>query len=129
MEYGTYIFFAFWVFLMTLYVIFFLPETQGVPIEEMGILWRKHWFWGKVVMAPEQRAAFQKGDLLRAGVTTGDITPVHVPRNMGSARTGQGVQMTSTTPTGTILASTSHSPATGPSNNPAFAGQSTTAKH
>lgn len=40
MEWGTYIFFAFWVFVMTCYVLFFLPETKGVPIEEMGILWR-----------------------------------------------------------------------------------------
>ncbi|KAL0044379.1 hypothetical protein WJX82_003170 [Trebouxia sp. C0006] len=44
LEYGTYIFFAFWVFCMSVYALGFLPETKGVPIEEMGILWRKHWF-------------------------------------------------------------------------------------
>ena len=138
MEFGTYIFFAFWVVCMTMYVIFFLPETKGVPIEEMGILWRKHWFWSKVVMTPEERAAFQKGDLLGAGVTVGDVTPAHVPRNTGSARTGttpagttpaQGVQMTGTTPAGTTPAGTIHSPAAVPSNNPAFAGQNTNAKY
>ena len=75
LEFGTYIFFAFWVFVMTMYVIFFLPETKGVPIEEMGILWRRHWFWSKVIMTPEERAAFQKGDMYGAGVTTGDIVP------------------------------------------------------
>lgn len=88
MECDTYIFLAFWVCVMTMYVIFLLPETKGVPIEVMGIFWRKHWFWGKVVMTPEERAAFQKGDLLGSGVTTGDVTPVHVPRNTstGSAK-------------------------------------------
>ena len=49
MEWGTYLFFAFWALLMTLYVIFFLPETKGVPLEEMQVLWSKHWFWGNFV--------------------------------------------------------------------------------
>ena len=40
LEFGTYIFFAFWVLVMTLYAMFFLPETKGVPIEEMGFAWR-----------------------------------------------------------------------------------------
>ena len=77
MEWGTYIFFAFWVFVMTCYVLFFLPETKGVPIEEMGILWRKHWFWSKIIMNAEERAAFQKGDLLGAGVTTSGDVPAN----------------------------------------------------
>ena len=49
MEWGTYLFFAFWAGLMTLYVIFFLPETKGVPLEEMQVLWARHWFWGNFV--------------------------------------------------------------------------------
>ena len=49
MEWGTYLFFAFWAGLMTLYAIFFLPETKGVPLEEMQVLWSKHWFWGRFV--------------------------------------------------------------------------------
>ncbi|DBB06107.1 TPA: species-specific tRNA processing [Trebouxia sp. C0006] len=77
LEYGTYIFFAFWVFCMSVYALGFLPETKGVPIEEMGILWRKHWFWSKVIMTPEERAAFQKGDLYGAGVTTGAVVPAN----------------------------------------------------
>lgn len=40
LEFGTYIFFAFWVAVMTLYAMFFLPETKGVPVEEMGFVWR-----------------------------------------------------------------------------------------
>ncbi|KAL3148694.1 species-specific tRNA processing [Trebouxia sp. C0009 RCD-2024] len=89
MEFGTYIFFAFWVFVMTCYVLFFLPETKGVPIEEMGILWRKHWFWSKVIMNSEERAAFQKGDLLSAGVTTGAEVPATALGKGGMTVAGQ----------------------------------------
>jgi sugar porter (SP) family MFS transporter len=73
LEYGTYIFFAFWVFVMTIYAMFFLPETKGVPIEEMAILWRKHWFWSRMTMNAEQRAAFKKGDLVGAGIGADDL--------------------------------------------------------
>ena len=70
---------------MSVYALGFLPETKGVPIEEMGILWRKHWFWSKVIMTPEERAAFQKGDLYGAGVTTGSV----VPANAGALGKGE----------------------------------------
>ncbi|KAK9833198.1 hypothetical protein WJX74_009836 [Apatococcus lobatus] len=73
MEYGTYIFFAFWVVMMTLYVIFFLPETKGVPVEEMGFIWRRHWFWKNVIMTPAERAAFEKGDVTATGMTAAEI--------------------------------------------------------
>ena len=125
MEYGTYIFFAFWVFCMTIYVIFVLPETKGVPIEETGILWRKHWFWSKIIMTPEERAAFQKGDLLGSGVTTGDVTPAHVPRTTGSAKGVKG-GVTGTT-AGTTPRATVTSPAS--TSNTVVAGQNTTAKY
>ena len=71
---------------MTIYALGFLPETKGVPIEEMGILWRKHWFWSKIVMTPEERAAFQKGDLHGAGVTVGDAVPANAA-NLGRGDT------------------------------------------
>ena len=127
MEYGTYIFFAFWVFCMTIYVIFFLPETKGVPIEEMGILWRKHWFWSKVIMTPEERAAFQKGDLLGSGVTTGDVTPAYVPRTTGSAKGVKG-GVTGTT-AGTTPRAMVTSPRPASTSNTVVAGQNTTAKY
>ncbi len=34
---------------MTLFVQFLLPETKGIPIEEMVVVWRKHWFWARFV--------------------------------------------------------------------------------
>ncbi|KAJ9688874.1 hypothetical protein PVL29_014495 [Vitis rotundifolia] len=48
-KHGIFLFFAGWIIIMTLFVYFFLPETKGVPIEEMIFVWRKHWFWKRMV--------------------------------------------------------------------------------
>ncbi|KAL5547666.1 hypothetical protein UlMin_002897 [Ulmus minor] len=48
-KFGIFLFFAGWVTVMTIFVYVFLPETNGVPIEEMTFLWRKHWFWKRMV--------------------------------------------------------------------------------
>lgn len=48
-KFGIFLFFAGWIFIMTVFVFFFLPETKGVPIEEMVLIWRKHWFWKKLL--------------------------------------------------------------------------------
>lgn len=48
-KFGIFLFFAGWITIMTIFVYLFLPETNGVPIEEMIFLWRKHWFWKKIV--------------------------------------------------------------------------------
>ncbi|CAL5224139.1 g6772 [Coccomyxa viridis] len=45
MQYGIMLFFAAWCLIMTLYIILCLPETKGVPIEEIVVVWRKHWLW------------------------------------------------------------------------------------
>jgi len=42
-------FFAGWIVVMTGFVYLFLPETKGMPIEQIGKVWREHWFWGRVV--------------------------------------------------------------------------------
>lgn len=47
MEFGIFLFFGGWVVIMTLFVLFFLPETKGVPLEDMPAVFRRHWFWGK----------------------------------------------------------------------------------
>ena len=48
-KFGIFLFFAGWITIMTIFVYFFLPETKGVPIEEMKFIWKKHWFWKKLV--------------------------------------------------------------------------------
>ncbi|KAI3952758.1 hypothetical protein MKW92_035287 [Papaver armeniacum] len=46
---GIFFFFGGWVFVMTVFVYFFLPETKGIPIEQMARVWREHWFWKRFV--------------------------------------------------------------------------------
>ncbi|KAG8660153.1 hypothetical protein MANES_02G122000v8 [Manihot esculenta] len=46
MRSGIFFFFAFWLVVMGLFAIFMLPETKGIPIDEMiDRAWKKHWFW------------------------------------------------------------------------------------
>ncbi|CAA6659159.1 unnamed protein product [Spirodela intermedia] len=45
-KFGIFVFFSGWVVVMSTFVLFFLPETKNVPIEEMADrVWRQHWFW------------------------------------------------------------------------------------
>ncbi|XP_066335522.1 hexose carrier protein HEX6-like isoform X2 [Miscanthus floridulus] len=48
-------FFAGWIVVMTGFVYLFLPETKGMPIEQIGKVWREHWFWGRVVGSDESQ--------------------------------------------------------------------------
>ncbi|CAL4908073.1 unnamed protein product [Urochloa decumbens] len=46
LKHSIFAFFAAWDVVMSLFVLFFLPETKNVPIEEMrDRVWKKHWFW------------------------------------------------------------------------------------
>ncbi|KAJ7979455.1 Sugar transport protein [Quillaja saponaria] len=46
MKYAIFAFFSAWVLVMTLFTVFLLPETKGIPIEEMTErVWKQHWFW------------------------------------------------------------------------------------
>uniref|UniRef100_A0A2N9FQG7 Major facilitator superfamily (MFS) profile domain-containing protein n=1 Tax=Fagus sylvatica TaxID=28930 RepID=A0A2N9FQG7_FAGSY len=49
LKFGLFIFFACWVVVMTIFIYKFLPETKGVPIEEMTTVWAKHPYWSKFV--------------------------------------------------------------------------------
>lgn len=53
LKFGLFFFFAGFVVIMTIFVALFLPETKGVPIEEMNSVWRSHWFWSKIVPAAD----------------------------------------------------------------------------
>ncbi|KAL6606241.1 hypothetical protein ACP70R_041894 [Stipagrostis hirtigluma subsp. patula] len=49
MKAGIFFFFAAWLAGMTAFVYLLLPETKGVPIEQVAGVWREHWFWSRVV--------------------------------------------------------------------------------
>ncbi|KAL6532326.1 Sugar transport protein 13 [Orobanche gracilis] len=45
-KYGIFLFFSGWVLVMSFFVLFLLPETKNVPIEEMTErVWKRHWLW------------------------------------------------------------------------------------
>jgi hypothetical protein len=45
LKWGLFLFFAIWNFFMPFFVFLYVPEAKGVPIEEMELVWRRHWFW------------------------------------------------------------------------------------
>jgi len=52
-KFGAFVFYAGWIVIMTIFIILFLPETKGIPLESMYIVWSKHWFWGRFVKVPQ----------------------------------------------------------------------------
>ncbi|XP_027080542.1 sugar carrier protein C-like [Coffea arabica] len=53
LKFGLFLFFSFFVVIMTIFIYKFFPETKGVPIEEMAIVWSRHPYWRKFVPAPD----------------------------------------------------------------------------
>ncbi|GFQ02311.1 sugar carrier protein c [Phtheirospermum japonicum] len=49
LKFGLFLFFGFFVMVMTVFIYFFLPETKNIPIEEMVVVWKEHWFWSRFV--------------------------------------------------------------------------------
>ena len=49
MRYGAFLFFAAWIFVMTTFVALFLPETKGISLDSMEVVWQGHWFWRRFV--------------------------------------------------------------------------------
>ncbi|CAL9218383.1 unnamed protein product [Arabidopsis halleri] len=49
MKFGLFYFFGGMVAVMTVFIYFLLPETKGVPIEEMGRVWKQHPFWKRYI--------------------------------------------------------------------------------
>uniref|UniRef100_A0A0A0KGV5 Major facilitator superfamily (MFS) profile domain-containing protein n=2 Tax=Cucumis sativus TaxID=3659 RepID=A0A0A0KGV5_CUCSA len=45
-KFGIFLFFSGWVLVMSVFVLFLLPETKNIPIEEMTErVWKQHWLW------------------------------------------------------------------------------------
>ena len=49
MQYGVFLFFAGCVAAMTAFVYWLVPETKGVPMEEIYTVYAKHPFWGRII--------------------------------------------------------------------------------
>ncbi|KAI6687776.1 hypothetical protein NL676_024604 [Syzygium grande] len=48
-KYGAFLFYASWIAVMTIFVVLFLPETKGIPMDSMHVAWERHWYWQKFV--------------------------------------------------------------------------------
>merc|ERR1712071_3742 len=63
LKFGIFIFFCSWVLIMSFFVLFLLPETKGVPIEEMTErVWKQHWLWKRFMDDDEGHGSFIKGE-------------------------------------------------------------------
>ncbi|KAG6549409.1 hypothetical protein Mapa_009128 [Marchantia paleacea] len=49
LKWGTFFLFAGFLAIMTVFVGLLLPETKGVPLEEMDLIWKRHWYWKRFV--------------------------------------------------------------------------------
>ncbi|MED6203326.1 Sugar transport protein 9, partial [Stylosanthes scabra] len=49
LKFGLFFFFGAWVLVMTIFIAFLLPETKNVPVEEMNLVWKSHWFWNSYI--------------------------------------------------------------------------------
>ena len=56
-QFATFLFFAGCVALMTIAIAVLLPETKGVPIEEVNLLWERHFVWRHALKPRRQEAA------------------------------------------------------------------------
>ncbi|KAL6650827.1 hypothetical protein ACP70R_009752 [Stipagrostis hirtigluma subsp. patula] len=49
MKYAVFLLYVGWLLAMTIFVVMFLPETKGVPLETMRSVWAHHWYWRRYV--------------------------------------------------------------------------------
>ncbi|OMO65114.1 Sugar/inositol transporter [Corchorus olitorius] len=62
LKFGLFIFFAFFVVIMSIFVYYFLPETKNIPIEEMGQVWKTHWYWSRFVEDSDSKGGLEMGN-------------------------------------------------------------------
>ncbi|KAL4428661.1 hypothetical protein ABPG77_009767 [Micractinium sp. CCAP 211/92] len=90
MRFGVFLFFAGMLAIMTAFALFFVPETKGLPVERIQVLFARHWFWRRwmgeaaaedIIAKEASRAAARKGFTaehgagLPAGPTVARKTP------------------------------------------------------
>uniref|UniRef100_A0A803PGE1 Major facilitator superfamily (MFS) profile domain-containing protein n=1 Tax=Cannabis sativa TaxID=3483 RepID=A0A803PGE1_CANSA len=64
LKFGLFIFFAIFVIIMTVFIYKLLPETKGVPIEEMAVVWREHPYWKLYVEEEEVQVVPQSLEMV-----------------------------------------------------------------
>ncbi|XP_074269979.1 sugar transport protein 1-like [Silene latifolia] len=74
LKFGLFIFFAFFVVVMSLFIYFFLPETKGIPIEEMSMVWKNHWYWGRYIPNDDASNGLSA---LEMGISKEPVKPVY----------------------------------------------------
>ncbi|KAI9097564.1 hypothetical protein K1719_025335 [Acacia pycnantha] len=52
-KFGVFLFYGGWILVMTIFIIFFFPETKGIPLDSMYTVWEKHWYWRRFVTTSE----------------------------------------------------------------------------
>ncbi|KAG6515029.1 hypothetical protein ZIOFF_025407 [Zingiber officinale] len=55
-------YFCRWLVIMTTFIALFLPETKNVPIEEMILVWKSHWFWSRFISDNDIRVGNAEGN-------------------------------------------------------------------
>ncbi|XP_061376493.1 sugar transport protein 13-like [Gastrolobium bilobum] len=64
-KFGIFFFFSGWVLIMSTFVLFLVPETKNVPIEEMTErVWKQHWLWKRFIeddYVKDEKVANDKG--------------------------------------------------------------------
>ncbi|XP_068333767.1 sugar transport protein 13-like [Pyrus communis] len=65
-KYGIFLFFSGWVLVMSFFVLFLLPETKNIPIEEMTErVWKQHWLWKRFMDDDDYHIEGNHGDGLK----------------------------------------------------------------
>ncbi|KAJ9563029.1 hypothetical protein OSB04_008189 [Centaurea solstitialis] len=72
LKFGLFLFFAFWVIVMTIFIYVFLPETKNIPIDEMVVVWKNHWFWSRFMVDVE----YPNGIEMRKGEDVYEISNI-----------------------------------------------------
>jgi hypothetical protein len=89
MEWGVFLFFAGFVLLMTLFITFLVPETNGVPVEEVDrYIVGKHWLWSRVVAG-----AVEESETIEDGVPEAVKLSKAVLERAGSASDALGAAL------------------------------------